>query len=122
MSSPIISRPTELTSYDVFDAFRKRGWVKGAGGELYFDGHGKTDHPHLHLRVKQGMHLPGKDIRMNVAMLAYSDGKQGQGGGGKTYILNGELRIKFWRPDAEKMENKALYDEFTYIMGYYTEG
>ena len=109
----------------ITDAFVKRGWAKRAGGELYFDGKGGSDHPHLHLRVDtMGNVVPiGKDVRLAVKMLAWSDGGQGRGGGGTSFIQNGEVKIRAWQGyNARLGMSGGMAEEFAFVMSYFTLG
>lgn len=109
----------------VSEAFEKRGWKRRSGGDLYCDGLGGSEHPHLHLRLntKANTVRVGGDIRMAVNMLAWSDGNQGRGGGGKTFIHNGEVMLKVWQPyNASLGMNGGMAEEFAHIMGYFTLG
>lgn len=113
--------PTLLSRAQCSDGFVRRGWVRGAGGDLYFDGVGGANHPHLHLRIA-GTGGP-RDIRAGVSLLAWSDGNQGRGGGGTTFIHNGSVTITVWQPFiASKNMNGNMGEEFAYIMGYFTLG
>lgn len=110
---------------DVSDAFEGRGWNRQSGGQLYLDGNGGRLHPHLHLSV---VAIPGtsdgrREIRMGVSMLAWSDGRQGSGGGGITYIFQGRPTINAWRADiVNRGMNANMAAEFEWIMSYHTEG
>ena len=112
--------PTQLS-----DAFQKRGWSRRAGGDLYCDGKGGSDHPHLHLRLNTAPNIVpvGKDIRLAVNMLAWSDGQQHTGGGGRTFIQNGKVLLTVWQPyNASLGMNGTMAEEFAYIMSYFTQG
>ncbi|WP_162232694.1 hypothetical protein [Sphingomonas sanxanigenens] len=77
----------------VRQAYELRGWV-AQQGNLYFDGHGGTAHPHLHLIIEARGTVPTapgpSDIRSAVKMLAWSDGQQHNHGGGRLLIRVGE--------------------------------
>ncbi len=82
----------------VRQSFEARRWVVRQS-DYYFDGRGGTAHPHLHMKieargtVRDGVadqQLPG-DIRGAVKMLAWSDGQQHQGGGGRSLIRVGGM-------------------------------
>ncbi|SFK23913.1 hypothetical protein SAMN03159338_3646 [Sphingomonas sp. NFR04] len=84
-----------LYSDDIKARFRARGWV-WSSGSLYYNGNGTASHPHLHISidgqrtVRRGSpDRPEGDIRAAVTMIAYSDGGQGRGGGGTTYMRLG---------------------------------
>ncbi len=76
--------------------FQARGWVVQQGN-YFFDGQGGSAHPHLHMliegrgTVQAGVAGAGGqgDIRAAVKMLAWSDGQQHQGGGGRALIRVG---------------------------------
>lgn len=88
-----------LYSDDIKDRFVARGWV-WSSGSLYYNGNNTAAHPHLHVlingrntvrranpRVHPDDYLSSAgDIRGAITMIAYSDGMQGQGGGGTTYM------------------------------------
>lgn len=104
-------------------AFMDRGWVKGAGGDLYYNGNRTTAHPHLHLRTSS-IHagprpMVGRDIRLAVCMLAFSDGQRG-----RTFISNeGATVTPGWRDVAARCPmSQATAAEFGWIMSYFTEG
>jgi hypothetical protein len=112
--------PTQIS-----DAFQRRGWARRAGGDLYFDGRGGSDHPHLHLRLDTGSQVVpvGKDIRLAVRMLAWSDGNQGRGGGGRNFIQNGDPVLRVWQTYMVSLGMPAsMGEEFAYIMSYFTQG
>ena len=129
MSSPAqaINAPARLQYMlptDVSYAFRNRGWKPRAGGDLYFDGLGGTNHPHLHLRLSsQSLVRIDGDIRMAVKMLAWSDGGQGRGGGGITFIRDGDVIRQQWQAHMQNARmNASMAEEFAYIMDYFTAG
>ena len=112
-----------MMSDDVAAAFRARGWIRGAGGDLYYNGHGSTQHPHLHLRINgRSTVRVGRDIRLAVVMLAWSDGQQGQGGGGWTYIRAGNIVDQNWRRNQPTVDGGAVVEEFAWIMDYFANG
>lgn len=88
-----------LYSDEIKTRFRRRGWV-WSSGSLYYNGNNTTAHPHLHILIdgQNTVRAPDAsadaddyrraagDIRGAVTMIAYSDGMQGQGGGGITYM------------------------------------
>jgi hypothetical protein len=112
-----------MASDDISRAFQHRGWVRGAGGDLYYNGEGQsTTHPHLHLRI-DGRNFPvpeGGDIRGAVTMLAWSDGRQGQGGGGRTYIRDNRVIDSNWHKHQPSVA--VVVDEFGWIMDYFANG
>jgi hypothetical protein len=111
-----------MTRDAVSRAFQARGWVRGAGGDLYFNGLRTSAHPHLHARIGNfGMVRVGRNIQLAVSMLAWSDGMQGQGGGGRTYIRGGEVSDRNWQLNAPPV-NTAVHTEFMWIMDYFTTG
>jgi hypothetical protein len=76
----------------VRQSFEARGWV-AQQANLFFDGNGGSAHPHLHLILESRGTVqtpPGaSDIRSAVKMLAWSDGQQHNGGGGRLLIRVG---------------------------------
>ncbi len=129
MSSPTRSVnqppvPQYMLPSDVRSAFERLGWVPYSG-DLYFNGAGTTTHPHLHLKTSSQFRLVrvDRDIRLAVTMLAWSDGGQGRGGGGTTFIRDGNVRIQDWEDyiDIFRM-SRAMADEFSWIMDYFTRG
>jgi hypothetical protein len=111
-----------MTRDAVSRAFRARGWVRSAGGDLYYNGLRTTTHPHLHVQIgNYGMVRVGRNIQLAVSMMAWSDGRQGQGGGGRTYILDGEVNDPNWQQNAPPV-NSAVHTEFMWIMDYFTTG
>jgi hypothetical protein len=115
------AQPAMMSRSDLFDAFRRRGWVKQSA-ELFFDGTRFAEHPHLHMRLARDPRvMRGRDIRLGVGMLAFSDGQQGRGGGGTTFISDGEVT----RRDPLLLRgrcNDAMWDELTWIYDYFTTG
>jgi hypothetical protein len=108
---------------DISAAFRARGWVRGSGGDLYYNGRNSTDHPHLHLRINgRGTVRVGRDIRLAVTMLAWSDGMQGRGGGGWTYIRDAQVNDANWRQNQPPVNTVAVINEFLWIMDYFANG
>jgi hypothetical protein len=108
---------------DISAAFRARGWVRGAGGDLYYNGRNSSDHPHLHLRINgRNTVREGRDIRLAVTMLAWSDGMQGAGGGGRTYIRDATVIDPNWRQNQPPVNYVAVAREFGWIMDYFTTG
>jgi hypothetical protein len=113
----------EMTPTEIKDAFVARGWVKRAGGDLYYDGHGGAAHPHLHLQTSSIHAGPrpqiGGDLRLAVCMLAFSDGR-----GGTTFVSNyGETVAPDWQVRAAQCPMSApVHAEFSWIMSYFTEG
>lgn len=84
-----------LYSDDIKARFRARGWV-WSSGSLYFNGNRTASHPHLHISIdgqrtvrRASRDWSEGDIRAAVTMIAYSDGGQGRGGGGTTYMRLG---------------------------------
>jgi hypothetical protein len=109
---------------DVRRAFERLGWVPYSG-DLYFNGAGTTRHPHLHLKTSSQLRLVrvDRDIRLAVTMLAWSDGGQGRGGGGTTFIDGGNVRIHDWEDYIDIMRmSQAMAGEFSWIMDYFTRG
>lgn len=113
---------TQMLPTDISDAFRARGWVRGAGGDLYFNGSRTTAHPHLHLQLGGPRPRVGGDIRLAVGMLAHSGGAQG--GGGTTFIRNqGDWIRPNWSHDCRGLVmNPATREEFAWILGYFVYG
>jgi hypothetical protein len=112
---------TFMTRSDIADAFGARGW-QGRSGEYFFDGRGGTLHPHLHMRFQgQSTVREGRDIRLAITMLAWSDGRQGQGGGGQTYISGGEVTQRDWKAKVG-LCNPAMAEELAWVMSYFTMG
>lgn len=108
---------------DVARAFRDRGWAPGAGGALYYNGNRTTAHPHLHLQINgYNTVRVGGDIRLAITMLSWSDGLQGQGGGGWTYISGGNVRDYNWRRNQPQINSGAVIEEFAWIMDYFANG
>lgn len=124
-------------------AFANRGWVAQAS-ELFFDGRGGASHPHLHLRLEGRGTVPvGGDIRAAVKMLAWSDGQQHAGGGGRLCIRVGDnnfvqanvsmvvqnadflfqevtrSRVNFDAIMAMANANRELLDELRWIWDYF---
>lgn len=131
---------SSMEAPDVERVFRNRNWVRGAGGHLYFNGNGGSTHPHLHLILNGVGCVPsGGDARAAVRMLAFSDGAQGQGGGGVTYVGTADAtlrkpqaRVNFLDfPDAKvwfwtnhelaiaSINNHNVRDEFDWIISYF---
>lgn len=114
---------TLMMPEEIKQAFVKRGWVKGAGGDLYFNGSKTTAHPHLHLKtssIHSGLRpMVGRDIRLAVCMLAYSDGQRG-----RTFLSEAGERVSAgWRDVAARCPmSEATAAEFFWIMSYFTEG
>ena len=112
-----------MTGAELQQAFLARGWVRGAGGELYFNGMQTTGHPHLHMRIATlatgTLPRVGGDIRLGVCMLAYSDG-----GRGRTFISEAGDRVNLrWRQLAQECPmTPAVRDEFAWIIDYFTSG
>lgn len=123
-----IAPRTHMTSGEVQHVLETRNWAVRAGGQLYFDGHGGSEHPHLHLQIASGRTgtLPriDRDVRIAIVMLAWSDGRQHLGGGGKTFIWNeGNSVAPDWANVASRCDmNQAMKREFQWIMSYFTEG
>ncbi|MCO6381101.1 MAG: hypothetical protein JXQ91_19785 [Vannielia sp.] len=117
---------TKMMPYEVQDAFLRRGWKSGAGGDLYYNGARTTDHPHLHMRLSNihGGPRPnvGGDIRMGVTMLAFSGGPGG--GGGTTFISNnGDTVRPGWKAIAGPLAmNGSIREEFGWVMDYFVNG
>lgn len=113
-----------MTRSEVTEGFISRGWYQ-TQGNLYFDGslsRAQTVHPHLHLMIDgQGTVKQGRDIRLSIRMLAYSDGMQGSGGGGTNFITRGELTRRDYR-DFMARCNGNMADELAWVMGYYLDG
>lgn len=113
----------QMMPSDIRDAFIRRGWQSRAGGELYFNGLGTTAHPHLHLQIaslRSGTRpQEGRDIRVSVCMLAYSDGRRG-----KTFISHdGDTVANNWSALAKSCPmSAAVRDEFAWIIDYFTSG
>ena len=105
----------------ISDAFRDRGWARGAGGDLYYNGQRNTLHPHLHLRLGGPRPGVGGDIRLAVGMLAWSVGVPGQG---MTFIgSNGDWVRPNWSHDCNPLPmNPATREEFAWIMSYFVYG
>ena len=113
--------PEFMTRSEIADAFGARGW-KGQSGEYYFDGNGGKLHPHLHMRFNgQGSVRTGRDIRLAITMLAWSDGRQGQGGGGQTYISDGKVTQRDWKSRVG-LCNGNMADELAWVMDYFCNG
>jgi hypothetical protein len=76
-----------MTPTAVRQGFLGRGWAQRAGSDLYFDGNGGTNHPHLHLLIEgRGTVASLGDIRSSVKMLAFSRGQQHLGIPGQTIL------------------------------------
>ena len=79
-------------------------------------------HPHLHMRFNgQGSVRTGRDIRLAITMLAWSDGRQGQGGGGQTYISDGKVTQRDWKSRVG-LCNGNMADELAWVMDYFCNG
>jgi hypothetical protein len=123
MSGSPLPPITYMFTDDISKKFRDRGWVRGSGGDLYYNGNSTTEHPHLHLRIRgQRTVRVGGDIRLAVSMLAWSDGQQGRGGGGWTYIRDGEIHDRNWRRNQPSVRSGAVIEEFAWIMDYFANG
>lgn len=115
--------PEYMLGTEVTDSFKRRGWYP-ASGELFFDGRyeRQTTHPHLHMRVNgQGTVREGRDVRIAVTMLAWSDGRQGRGGGGTTFIRDGEVTRRDWKLFMARC-NGNMADELAWVMDYFVNG
>jgi hypothetical protein len=107
---------TNYTADGVADVFKVRGWVRGAGGDLYFNGNRTTDHPHLHLKLNTGIKIAlNGDVRGAVNMLAWSDGGQGMGGGGRTFVAGGALKANADTQIGLCNLNAAMANEVAFI-------
>ncbi len=116
----------KMSPHEIQAAFQRRGWVSGAGGDLYFNGARTTTHPHLHLRIAN-IHAglrpeQGGDIRIAVTMLAHSGGAAG--GGGTTFISNnGDTVRRPWIPAAAGLAmSPGTREELGWIMDYFVNG
>jgi hypothetical protein len=117
---------TKMAPSDVREAFKRRGWAPRAGGDLYFNGHGTSAHPHLHLQlssIRSGLRpSEGGDIRIAVCMLAFSEGPRGPRG--KTFIDGyGNNVARDWSTLAQAAPmSGTVRDEFAWIIDYFTSG
>ncbi len=113
----------QMSPTDIKDGFIARGWVRGAGGDLYYNGQGGAVHPHLHLQTSSINSGPrpqiGGDIRMGVCMLAFSNGLRGT-----TFVSNdGDTIVPDWQGVAAGCNMSApVAAEFGWIMSYLAEG
>ena len=112
---------THMLSHQVIGVFETRGW-KSSAGSLYFNGKGTTDHPHLHMVIGRTMPRIDRDVRIAVQMLAWSDGGQGRGGGGRTFVANEEVRDNWQNQRKYCRMNAEMAAEFEWIMDYFTSG
>jgi hypothetical protein len=114
-----------LYSGEVIKVFETMGWVHGSGGELYFNGRGTTAHPHLHLRIGDvssdyyRVMREKKDVRRAIAMVAWSDGGQGRGGGGVTFIRDGKLLEGVNGKLGRCNLSNAMYREILWILDFF---
>lgn len=112
---------TLMTRSEISDAFVARGWV-ARQGNFFFDGRGGSLHPHLHMMLASPPTVrTGRDIRMAVGMLAWSDGQQHRGGGGQTFIQGGQVTQRDWRMRVGGV-NGGMADELAWIMDYFANG
>ena len=115
--------PEQMLPSDIRDKFVQRGWQKRSGGDLYFNGYRTTAHPHLHLQtasLRTGTRpREDGDIRLGVAMLAYSVGNRG-----KTFIKNGgDTVVGSWAALGKSCPmNPETRREYDWIMDYFTSG
>ena len=110
----VFAAPTTMDAESVSKVFETRGWIANSGN-LYFNGNGTADHPHLHLMLDRSIKIAlNGDVRKCVTMLAWSDGKQGQGGGGRNLVnkgvvySNAQKTIGFCNMNA-KMANECKF-------------
>lgn len=114
-------RPQHMLLDDIQRAFTARGWKRGAGGHLYFNGLGTATHPHLHLILSGPRPLVGRDVRLAVGMLAWSFGQQHLGVANPRYIWNdGNAHDR--NAAAPPQGNPAVVAEWQWIMNYFTQG
>jgi hypothetical protein len=110
-----------MLSHEVINVFETRGW-KSSAGSLYFNGIGTTAHPHLHLVIGRTMPRVNRDVRIAVQMLAWSDGGQDRGGGGRTFIADEQVRDN-WNDQLRYCRtNASMARELLWIMDYFTKG
>lgn len=113
---------TNFSSDGVADVYKTRGWVRGAGGDLYFNGNRTADHPHLHLKLNTSVKIAlNGDVRGAVTMLAWSDGRQGQGGGGRTIVAGGAAYSNAQTTIGLCNMNAEMAGECTFILGGLTK-
>lgn len=112
---------THMLSHQVINVFETRDW-KSSAGSLYFNGKGTTEHPHLHLVIGKTMPRVNRDVRVAVQMLAWSDGGQGSGGGGRTFIADEQVRDNWERQLGYCRMNADMSRECMWIMDYFTTG